>query len=233
MTFPLQEAMWSYNKTQISPYDPAKLAIQSILGPESDLISYCGQNFKNTVSFDDIVLFIVEENIVTNEILIVVTHCTLKLLQKADTSNEIGNTFPDPVKNPNGFPVTFNITVLLMSSITLISFWTRTFYWTWFQWLLSHSTTLRIDILFPISTLNQQLTNLEQTYIRCSLHCERWTLSGRDRASTLHSFNEITYQTDEWTKQLLRLKSWMISGNPEHWIKFRRLWWSVMAFKCG
>ena len=65
--FTLQEAMCTYNKTQVSPYDPTKLAIHSILRPEDDLISNCGRNFKKTVSFDDIVHFIDEEDIVTYE----------------------------------------------------------------------------------------------------------------------------------------------------------------------
>ena len=51
----------------VSPYDPTKLAIHSILRPEDDLMSNCGQNFKKTVSFDDIVHFIDEEDIVTYE----------------------------------------------------------------------------------------------------------------------------------------------------------------------
>ena len=63
--FPLQEAMCSYNRTQVSPYDPTKLAIQSILRPEDDLIADCGRNFKKTVSFDDIVHVSDEENSVT------------------------------------------------------------------------------------------------------------------------------------------------------------------------
>ena len=42
-----------------------KLSIHSILRPEDDLLSNCGQNFKKPVSFDDIVQFIDEENIVT------------------------------------------------------------------------------------------------------------------------------------------------------------------------
>ena len=57
--------MCSYNKTQVYLYGPIKLAIHSILRPENDLISNCGQNFKTTVPFDDIVHFIHEENIVT------------------------------------------------------------------------------------------------------------------------------------------------------------------------
>ena len=54
--------MCSYNKTQVSPYDSTKLAIHSILLPEDDLISNCGPNLKKTVSFDEIVHFIDEEN---------------------------------------------------------------------------------------------------------------------------------------------------------------------------
>ena len=166
-------------------------------------------------------------------ILIVVLLCTLRLLQKSDRSTENGITFPDPVKNPSAFPVTIGITVLLMSSITLISFWNHTIYGTWFQQLLRHSITLMIDTLCPISTLNHQRTNLEPTHIRCSLHCKRWKVKGKYCASALHSFNEITYQTDEWTKQLLVLKSWVISGSPDRWMEFRRLWWTVIVSKCN
>ena len=57
--------MRSYNKTQVSPYDPTKLAIHSILRPEDDLISNCGPIVKKFVSFDDVVHFIDEENMVT------------------------------------------------------------------------------------------------------------------------------------------------------------------------
>ena len=57
--------MYNYKKSRLSPYDPTKLAIYSILRPEDHLISNCGPNIKKTVSFDDIVHFIDEENIVT------------------------------------------------------------------------------------------------------------------------------------------------------------------------
>ena len=166
-------------------------------------------------------------------ILIVALRSSLELLQKSDRSTENGITYPDPVKNPNAFPATINIPALLMSSIALISFWTRTIYGTWFQQLLCHSATLMIHTLCSISTLNQQLNNREQTHIRCSLHCERWTVKGRDCASALHSFKEITYRTDEWTKQLLRLKSWVISGSPEQWMELHLLWWTVLVSKCS
>ena len=57
--------MQNYNESVISPYDPTKLAIHSILRPEDDLISNCGPNVKKTVRFDDVVHFIDEENMRT------------------------------------------------------------------------------------------------------------------------------------------------------------------------
>ena len=137
------------------------------------------------------------------------------------------------MKNPNAFPATINIPVLLMSSIALISFWTRTIYGSWFQQLLCHSATRMIHALCSISTLKQKLNNLERTHIRCSLHCERWTVKGRDCASALQSFKEVTYRTDERTKQLLRLKSWVISGSQEQWMELHRLWRTVIVSKCS
>ena len=127
------------------------------------------------------------------KVLFVVLLSTMKLQQKSDRSTENGITFPVPVKNPGEFPVAINITVLLIKSITLISFWTRRIHGTWFQQLLRHLTTLMIVTVCPISTLSQQLTNLKQTHIRCSLHCDGWTVKGRDCTSDLHSSNEVTY----------------------------------------
>ena len=63
--FPLQETMYNYNKPILSPNDPTKLAIHSILRPEDDLKSNCGPNVKKTVSFDDVAHFIDEENILS------------------------------------------------------------------------------------------------------------------------------------------------------------------------
>ena len=57
--------MYNCNKSRLSPFDPTKLAILSILRPEDDLISNCGPIVRKTVSFDDVVHFIDEENIVT------------------------------------------------------------------------------------------------------------------------------------------------------------------------
>ena len=57
--------MYNYNESVLSPYDPTKLAIHFILRPEDDLISNCDPNVKKTVSSDDVVLFIDDENMVT------------------------------------------------------------------------------------------------------------------------------------------------------------------------
>ena len=54
--------MYNYNKSVFSPYNPTKLAIHSILRPEVDILSNFGPNVKQIVSFDDVVHFIVEEN---------------------------------------------------------------------------------------------------------------------------------------------------------------------------
>ena len=114
--------MCSYSKTQVSPYDPTKFAIHSILRSEDYLISNFSQNFKKTVSFDGIVQFMDEEDIVTCEDFDCGFFSTLKLLQKSGRATQNGITFPDSAKNQSTFPATIGITVLLMRSITLISF---------------------------------------------------------------------------------------------------------------
>ena len=90
--------------------------------PEDDLISNCGQNFKKTVSFDDIVHFINEEDIVTYDDF----DCGITFYPETPTNiremSRERNYFPDPVINPSAFPVTIGTTVPLLSSITLISF---------------------------------------------------------------------------------------------------------------
>ena len=57
--------MYNYKKSVLSPYDPTKLSIHSILRPEDEFISNCGPSVKKTVSFDDVVHFIDDENMVT------------------------------------------------------------------------------------------------------------------------------------------------------------------------
>ena len=49
--FPLQEAIYSYNKTQVSTYDPTKFATYSILRPEDDLITKLWPEFQKNGIF--------------------------------------------------------------------------------------------------------------------------------------------------------------------------------------
>ena len=104
-------------KTQDSFYDPTKFAIHSILGPEVDLISNCGHNFKKTVSFADILHLMNEENIVTY----VDFDYGITFLPGAPTEvghiNRESKTFPGPVKNLSAIQESTNITVLLKKSI--------------------------------------------------------------------------------------------------------------------
>ena len=158
---------------------------------------------------------------------------SLKLIKKLDRSTENVITFPGPEENPSAFPLTIKTTVFLMNSLTLKSLCAQTIYGKRFQQLFCHSSTLMINTLCPIRTRNHQITNLEQTHIRCFLHCQQWTVKRRDCVSALNFFNEITYRTDEWRKKLLRLKSWVISRNPDQLMEFRRLWWTVFVFKCS
>ena len=55
--------MYNYKQSGLSPYDPTKLAIHSILRPEDDPISNYGPNVKKTVSFDEVVYFIDERTL--------------------------------------------------------------------------------------------------------------------------------------------------------------------------
>ena len=62
----LHQALYNYNETQDSPYDPTKFVNCFILRPKAVLASNCCQKFKKTVPFDDNVPFIDEENTLTS-----------------------------------------------------------------------------------------------------------------------------------------------------------------------
>ena len=63
--FSLPEAILNYIKTHVSPHDPTNHAIHSILRPQDDPTSNCGENIRKTVSLYYIALSIDDENIVT------------------------------------------------------------------------------------------------------------------------------------------------------------------------
>ena len=229
----LQDVMCNYNKTQVSPYDPAKPAIHSFMRPEDDHISNCGQKFKKTVPFDDMVHFIDEESIVT--FVDFDCGCTsypeppTKHIQINLQHNYISRSCEKPKCLPNNHQPNYSIVEQHSSKIFLDPY---------ILWDIVPATIMSLShtndrYCMTISTLNHQFSNLERTHIRCALQCEQGTVKARDSASVLHPFNEIKYRTDEWTKQLLRLKNWEFSGNLEQWMEFRRLRWTVILFKCN
>ena len=114
--------MCSYNENQVSPYDPTKLAIHSILRPEDDLTSNCGQKSEKSVSFVDNVHFIDEEVTVTYEDFARGITFYPETPKKIDRPTENGSTFPDPVKNLSALPITISLAALLIISIFLLSF---------------------------------------------------------------------------------------------------------------
>ena len=107
--------------------------------------------------FHDIVHFVDGENIVT--FLDVDIDCCSTLYPEAPPKiRQIireRKWIPEPVQNPESFQATINLYVLLMSSESLISFWTRTIYEAWLQQLLCHSSKLTIETICTISTINQ------------------------------------------------------------------------------
>ena len=114
--------MYNYKKSGPSVYDPTKLAIHSNLRPEDDLISNFGPNVKKTVSFDDVVHFIDEENIVTYVDFDFGITSLPETPTKIRQINRKRNYISRSCENPSAFPATINMSVSLMSSIALISF---------------------------------------------------------------------------------------------------------------
>ena len=199
--------MYDNNKSVISPYDPTKLAIQYTLLPEDDLISNCGPKVKKTVSFDDVVHFIDEENIVLD----VDFDCGLFFFPETPSiirqinqerkynsrscektqcipSNDQHICSVDEQHNSNIFLKPYSLCNMVPAAFISLNPTNDAY-------SMSNQYT------------QSQLNNLDQTHIRCSLRCEKWTVKGNDYASALHSFNEITYRADDLAKQLLRLKS--------------------------
>ena len=114
--------MCSYNRNHVCPYDPTKLAIHSILRPEDDLISNCGQNFKKIVSFDDIVYFIDDQNNVNYEYF----DCGITFYPEAPTKirqiNRERSYISRSCEKPQGIPSNDQHTCFVEGSIALISF---------------------------------------------------------------------------------------------------------------
>ena len=226
--------MCSYKKPQVSPYDSTKLAIHSILRPEDDLISHCGPNLKKTVSFDDVVHFIDEENMVTY----VDFDCGITFLPENPTkfrqinreqtyisrscekpqcihSNDQHICVVGELHSSNIFMNPNNLCDLVPAA--LLS--------------LCHTNhTYSLFNQYPQPTTQQPSADSYPVF--SSL---RTIYSKRKELRVSFAFFQRNYLpgTDEWTKQLLRLKSWVISGSPEQWMELHLLWWTVIVSKCS
>ena len=132
----MREALFSYNLTSDYHFEPTKLAIHSTLRP--------------ALTFYQIVVIISRRLLLSMTwctslirrtsspmwILIVVLLSTLKLLGKSNISTESRRIFPSSLQAQLHPQKTINVTVVLMRSISLTSFWTPTIYRTSTQRLL-------------------------------------------------------------------------------------------------
>ena len=189
--------MCSYNKTQVSPYDLTKLAIHSVLRPEDDLISNCGQNFKKTVSFDKNVHFLDEEDFVTYEDFdcgfLFNPESPTKIRQtnrernyisrsceksKCIPSNNRHNCFINEQHNSNIFLNPYNLWGIIPVALMSLS---------------QNNDTYSMFNQYPQLTTQEHRTDSYPVF--SSLRA--MNSKKRDCASALHSFREITHRTDE------------------------------------
>ena len=181
------------------------------LRSEDDLISNCCPNVKKTVSSDDVVHFIDEE--INRERNYISRFCEKS---QRIPSNEQHTCSIDEQHSSNIFLNPYNLWDMVPAA------------------LMSFKHTNDTNTMFnqyPQPTTQQARTHSYPVFF--SLRCKRWIVKGRDCVSALHCFKEITYRTDESTKQSLRLKSWVISGNQKQWMKIYCLWRTVIVFKCS
>ena len=89
--------------------------------------------------------------------------------------------------------------------------------WDGIKQLFWHSNTLKIGTLCPISILNRRHLEIERTFFAVFIIAKE----GQWKEVIARQFcilsKKIAHRTDEWTTQLLRLRSWVIFGSSEQW----------------
>ena len=157
-------------------------------------------------------------------VLVVVLLTTLNVIEKSNLSTEDWQNSPDLVKTSVASQVTINLTVLSMRSVPLTSFQTLVYSGLWIQQLPGNSTALQLRIQWPFSIFKAQLTNLKQNHNRYPFHYDRMIVK-RKKVRVCFTFcKEITYRTDDLTKQLLRLQNWVICGKTEQKMEIISFW---------
>ena len=191
--------MYNYSKSGLSPYDPTKLAIHSIFRPEDELISNCGPNVKKTVSFDSIVNFIDEKDMVTY----VDFDCGITFLPGTPTKirqiNREGNHISRSCEKPQCILSNDQHTCSVDEQHSSNIFLNPYNFWHMVPATLTslHHTndTYSMCNHYPQLTTQQPITDSYPVF--SSLRTMEGRVKGRDCASALHSFKEITYRTDE------------------------------------
>ena len=179
----MQEKIFNSISTKTSSWPCRFDNFISLLHPETALSTKCGENFKTTVSSDDMVPFI-DDNIVTNVVFgcgIIFNH---EALTKVERVNRELKTISRSCQSLKCIPCEDQPTYFFF--IRGIPLTTHTNYGTWVRQLFFQSTTLLIEILWPFNILKYQLTNFENTQRRSFLHYGWWTKKGKACKSTLH-----------------------------------------------
>ena len=225
--------MYNYNKSVLSPYDPTKLAVHSILPPEDDLILNCCKNFRKNVPFDYNLHFIDDENMVSS----VDNDCGNNFYPRASTKNRQINVernfFSRSCEKPKCIPSNDQHNCSIDEQHTSNIFLNPYNLW-----------DMIVAALMSTNHTNDR-DSMSNQYLQTTIHQLRTNsypvLSSLQTMDTKRKVvrvsiaisQKITYRTNEGTKQLLRLDSWLIFRRPEQWMEFRRLWRSVIVYKCS
>ena len=188
--------MYNYNKTQDSSYDLIKLAVFLILRLEHYLISSCGHNFKKVVSFDNIVHFVDEENIVTYVDLDYGIHFDSEAASNNERINRERKDISRSCEIPNYIPSNDQ------RNSSFDEQYTYDFLSPYNLWDMDPAAVMSLNHTndwFCMSNQypRTQLTKLEQTCLRCFLECERLRVRRSDCLLALHSSRKITNRTNE------------------------------------
>ena len=201
-----------------------KFAFHSIFRPDVDLKTKCGRNFIKTVPFHNIVHFIQGENIVTHFDFdcgfTFHREAPIKVGQIMRERKDISRSCEKPKCIPGSDQRNFSIDEQHTSNIFLnpYNLWNHDP----LAFLSLKHTTDRepLSNQYPRTTTHQPKTDL---YL---LFSSMRPLDSKKKGLRVNFafFQKNLYQKNEWTKQLLRLKNWVIFGNPEPWLEFHRLW---------
>ena len=131
----MHTAMLNHIANQDSLYDPQELAFHPFLRPQVNRTSKCGHSFKKTVSFDDKVKHIADENIVTYVDFVFCVPLQLEALTKLERISRWLKNYSTLSENTACIPINDQHTYILGNEISSNIYITRNFFSTWSQQL--------------------------------------------------------------------------------------------------